>query len=293
MSAVATPVPPQAVQTEPTPAGQPPIQPVQPRNPDGTFAPQAVQPPAPAPVPVAPPVSKPYDILTEGDKVKVKFSDLPEVYEGTQQEILSKVTEALYNTKKWAQTRQPQQVHQPVQPVPQPQSPFATPEEKAAADQLLDLTARGLGLKNGDELKERMGFITQTTEETATRDLSINFMAQNPDYNPTQENSEKLAGIISKMVPSDEAWGRMPQQQQLSIMQAAHALAIQSKVYTANAPQTAQNLTGPPPPPPIPVQNSPRETYAGVPPELIPTINDTQAVILNKIAKLKEMGLMQ
>lgn len=292
-SAVAMPVPDGAVQTTPTSAAPTPAPVVQPRNPDGTFAaPQAT--PEPVQTPAAP--SAPAGPFSQEDigngRLRVKY-ETGETFEGTPAEIIAKTAEAHVNTKRWAQ-QQRQVTPQPV-PVqaPAPQSPFSTPEEKAAADQLLDLTAKSLGMRDGNELKERMGFITQTTESAATRDLSIQFMTSQPDYNPTQENSEKLAGIISTMVDSDEAWGRMPVQRQLAIMKAAHAMAIQNKVYAPAQAQPAQVTTGPTPPPPIPTQNAPRDAYSGVPQELIPNINDTQAVILQKIAKLKEMGIYQ
>src|SRR6185437_6772958 len=95
--------------------------PGQPRNPDGTFATPAPPPPTPAPVP------QPYSVVEEGGKVKIKFADLPEVYEGAnQQEALAKVAEALYNTKKYAQTlkAQPAPVQQAPSPAPAPQSRF-------------------------------------------------------------------------------------------------------------------------------------------------------------------------
>ena len=290
------------VQTVPTPAGTPPVAPVQPRDEQGRFAapPSQAQPPAPvqpAPAPAAPPPAPaPYAVEDLGNgRLRVKFADLPESYEGTQAEILPKVAEALYNTKKWAQTQRqapPQPAPAPVVPNPAPQV-FANVEEEQTAKYVADLQARYLGFPDAETMKREMGFIQQTTESSATRDLSIQFMASNPTFNPTPENSEKLATILANLVESDAAWARLPVQQQLSLMGAAHAMALQNNVYTAAPAQAPVQATSPNPPPPIPTGKAPQDTYAGVPPELIPTVNDTQAVILDKIAKLKERGLWQ
>lgn len=296
MSTVATPVPPQAIQTEPTPAGQPQPVPVQPRDDQGRFAPQAVQPPTPQPstAPVAPPApDAPYSVVDIGNgQVEVRFKDLPEIYRGTQAEILPKVADALYNTKKWAQSQR-QPAPQPVQP-PAPTSPWVNPEEKAAAEQLLDLTAKSLGYKSGEELRQRLNFIDSTTEEVGSRDLAVQFMSSQPDYNPTQQNSQIIAQVLDGW-GLEGMWDQLPSAKQLELMRGAHAYAIQNKLYTPATPQAAAPVATPsgPVPPPIPTQSAPRDEFSGVPKELIPTVNDSQTVILQKIGKLKEMGLWQ
>lgn len=301
-----TPSPEPQIQTTPTPAGTPPPIPVQPRDESGRFAPvaapaapapQTPPPPAvtaPTPAPVAAPATpQPYTLADLGNgRVKISY-ETGESFEGTPQEVIAKTAEAHVNTKRWAQ-QQRTQAPQPVTPTPVAQpanSPFSDPTEEQAANQLLDLTAKGLGYKNGDELRERMGFISQTTEAAAGRDLNIQFHASQPDFNATPENAEKLVQVIATLVPSDDAWGRMPQQQQLNIMRAAHAMAILSKAYDPVPPQATAPAASAPPP--IPTNRAPQDQFSGIPPELIPTVNDSQAVILDKIAKLKAGGYSQ
>lgn len=288
------------VQTTPTPAGTPQVTPVQPRNNDGTFAPVAA--PVAAPTPVAAPVpvptptptpAAPYATEDLGNgRVRVKFSDLPEVYEGTQAEILPKIAEALYNTKKYAQTLK-QTPPTPVAPVvvPPTSSLFADTVEEQAAGQLLDLIAKKAGYDKGEDLLKVLNHTTTTADDYQSNQLSIAFQAAQQDFNGTPENIEKLAQTIGLSVGSDAAWAQMNPQQQLYAMRQAHAYNLQNKIYEAR-PVTAAIPTVPPPPP-VPTGKSPQDAFAGVPPELVPTVNDSQAVILQKIEKLRQMGLSQ
>lgn len=298
---MSTPVvtPDQPIQTVPTPAGTPPIAPVQPRDENGRFTAPQPNTPSPAPNPVPAPSSQPaptpqpYTVKDLGNgQVEVTFADLPEIYRGTQADILPKVAEALYNTKKYAQTLKTQPVPQP-QPVtpPQHQSRFATPEDEQAANYVTDLVAKSFGFENAAQMRERVGNTVTTSQDYQDNQLAIQFMANNKDFNPTDENSAKIVDAIVNM-GFGELYENGNQSQRLNLMNMAHAYNLKTGVYQA-MPQTQaapQNPNLPPPPPP---NRAPQDTYAGVPQELIPTINDTQQQILEKIAKLKERGLWQ
>jgi len=297
------------VQTTPTPAGMPPPVPVQPRDDAGRFAPvpQAAPASTPTPAPVATPAvpvatptptpAAPYTLNDLGNgQFEVKFSDLPETYKGTQAELLPKIAEALYNTKKWAQTqRQTPPAPAPVPtPTPAPaNSRFADSVEEQAAGQLLDLIAKKAGYDKGDDLLQALSHTTSTADDYQSNQLAIGFQAQQPDFNGTPENIDKLSQTIGMFVGSDQAWAQMAPAQQLNAMRAAHAFNLQNKIYE---PRPATPATATPtvlPPPPVPTGKAPQDAFSGVPPELVPTVNDTQAQILEKIGKLKAMGYSQ
>jgi len=278
------------VQTTPTPAGMPaPVPPA----PTPVAAPVAPVTPA-APTPAATPTPYATEDLGNG-RVRVKFADLPEVYEGTQAEILPKIAEALYNTKKYAQTLKQTPPAAPAPPVvtPPTSSRFADTVEEQAANQLADLVAKRFGYENGDALQKALGHTVNTADDYQSNQLSISFQAAQPDFNGIPENVAKLASTIGMFVGSDEAWAQMQPAQQLNAMRAAHAYNLQNKIYEPRPAQAAPPPNVPIPPPPVPTAKSPQDQFSGVPADMIPTINDTQAVILEKTAKLRAAGYIQ
>jgi len=258
--------------------------PGQPRNPDGTFATPAPPPPTPAP-------PQPYSVVEEGGKVKIKFADLPEVYEGAnQQEALAKVAEALYNTKKYAQTLKAQPVQQPPAPPQQPvvtQSPFADPAEAATANYVLDLVAKSMNLPNGDALKEQMGFVTANTTDYASQTTALQFQAMQPDFNPTPENSDKLLQVLNDSGVG-QVFDSAPREQQVRMLQQAHAYCLMAKIYDPK-PATTQAPNVPTPPPPAPGGRT-AMPEGQLPDNLRATLNDTPEQIKAKWDEARRLG---
>lgn len=215
----------------------------------------AASPSSPAPAaPAAPVVAAPTPenpvVTTElpGGKFKVQYLT-GEVFEGTPTEILQKQGQAHVNTKNWAKQQVQNPPAPPTPPTPPP-SKFATPEEEATAKYVLELQAKGLGYDSVDQYKADLSRIQHNTEQFAGQNLSIQFAAAAPEFNATQENSDKLLKTVDDLGLTQQfVSGDTPQQ--LKILRAAHAFALQTKVYEPR-PATAAPTPTPIPPPPIP-----------------------------------------
>lgn len=173
-----------------------------------------------------------------------------EVFKGTASEILAKQGQSNYNTHQWAKAEIAKAKQPPAPPTPPPVSRFASPEEEATAKYVTELQAKALGYDNVEQYQAALSRIQQNTEQFAGQNLSVQFAAAAPEFNATPENSEKLLntvdklGLTSLMVSGDI-------NQQLNALRAAHAFALQTKVYEAKPSQAAPTPT-PIPPPPIP-----------------------------------------
>ncbi len=173
-----------------------------------------------------------------------------ETFKGTAAEILPKMGGAHVSTKLWAKDEIAKAKLPAAPPAPPSPKVFATPEEEATANYVTELQAKALGFSNVDEYKQALGRIQQNTEQFAGQNLSLQFAAAAPEFNATPENSEKLLntvetlGLTSLMVSGDS-------QQQLNALRAAHAFALQTKIYDAR-PSAAPLPVTPIPPPPIP-----------------------------------------
>jgi hypothetical protein len=206
--------------------------------------------PAAAPIPAATAPTPENPVVTTdlgNGQFEVKYLT-GETFKGTATEILQKQGQAHVNTKNWARN-QVQPTTPPAPPVPPP-SKFSTPEEEATAKYVTDLQAKFLGFNSAEEYQQALGRVQQNTDQFAGQNLSIQFAASAPEFNATQENSDKLLNTIDSLGLTQQfVAGDTPQQ--LKILQAAHAYALHMKVYDAKP--VATNIPTPPvPPPPIP-----------------------------------------
>lgn len=198
-----------------------------------------------------------------------------ETFKGSAAEILQKQGQAHVNTKNWAK----QQTQTPPAPVVPPPSKFATPEEEATANYVTELQAKALGFNSASEYKQALNRVQQNTEQFAGQNLSIQFAAAAPEFNATQENSDKLLqtvddlGLTQQFIGGDTG-------QQLKILRAAHAYALQTKVYEPKPATTVAPVT-PAPPPPIP-QSGPVD-ISTVPEDLKVDVNMTKDEIQRRI----------
>lgn len=241
--------------------------------------PSAPAPAAPAaPVVTAPTPENPVVTTDLGNgQFEVKYLT-GETFKGTATEILQKQGQAHVNTKNWAKQQVQNQPAPPTPPTPPP-SKFATPEEEATAKYVLELQAKGLGYDSVDQYKADLSRIQHNTEQFAGQNLSIQFAAAAPEFNATQENSDKLLqtvedlGLTPSFVSGDT-------QQQLKILRAAHAYALKEKIYDPR-PATAAPTPTPIPPPPIP--SSGPVDLTTIPDDLKVDVNMTKDEIQRRI----------
>lgn len=209
---------------------------------------QATAPPA-LPVAVEPTPENPVVTKELGNgQFEVKYLT-GETFKGTAAEILSKQGQSNYNTHQWAKAEiaKAKQVSAPVNPPPQ--SPFATPQEEDTARYVTELQAKFLGFKSAEEYQEALGRVQQNTEMFAGQNLSVQFAAVHPEFNGTPENSEKLLNTVESLGLTPLMVNGDPNQQ-LNALRAAHAFALQNKIYEPKP--TVQATTPQIPPPPIP-----------------------------------------
>lgn len=254
--------------------------PGQPRNADGTFAapPPAAPAPLPEPTPENPVVTQD---LGQG-KFKVKYVT-GETFEGTAAEVLAKTGQAHVNTKLWAQNKAKEVEQPPAAPV-QPTSRFKSPEEKQVADYVANL----LGFDNIEALEHRFGYVEQNTTDYASQSTALKFQAAQPDYNPTPDNSAKLMQVINDSGVG-EAFDAATPEQQVRMLQQAHAYCLMTKVYDAK-PQTTAAPAVPVPPPPAPGGRA-QVPQGQLPDNLIATMSDTPEQIKAKWEEARRLGL--
>lgn len=238
-------------------------------------------PAAPAAIPVAVEPTPDNPVVTKdlgGGQFEVKYLT-GETFKGTASEILAKQGQAHVSTKLWAKTEIEKAKQPPPPPTPAPVSPFASPEEEATAKYVADLFAKQMGYDNADQLKQAQGRIQQNTEQFAGQNLSIQFAAAAPEFNATPQNNEKLLDTV-------ETLGFTPMllsgdiNQQLNALRAAHAFALQNKIYEPK-PTTAPTPTPQIPPPPVP-STSPAD-LSTVPDDLRVDVNMSKEEIQKRI----------
>lgn len=239
-------------------------------------------PAAPAPPPAEPTPDNPVVTKDLGNgQFEVKYLT-GETFKGTASEILARQGQAHVSTKLWAKTEIEKAKQPPAPPTPSPASRFASPEEEATAKYVADLFAKQMGYDNAEQLQQEQGRIQQNTEQFAGQNLSVQFAAAAPEFNATPENSEKLLdtveslGLTPLMVNGDPS-------QQLNALRAAHAFALQNKIYEPKP--TVQTTTPQIPPPPIP-STGPTDLSA-VPDDLKVDVNMSKDEIQRRIELAK------
>jgi hypothetical protein len=201
-----------------------------------------------------------------------------ETFQGTAAEVATKIGQAHVNTKNWAKS----QTAQPAAPVPETPapSPFASPEEEQTAKYVLELQAKGLGFKSVEDYREALTRIQSTTERTAGEHLSIAFAASAPEFNATAENSEKLLNTIDVLGLTPNFMSNDPTMQ-LNALRAAHAFALQNKIYEPKPAVQATPVIAPPPPPPPP--SSGQADLSTVPEDLRVDVNMSKEEIQKRM----------
>lgn len=214
-----------------------------------------------------------------GGQFEVKYLT-GESFKGTAAEVLSKVGQSHVTTKQWAQA-EVAKTKQPAAPVPTPEpSRFSSEEEKATAKYVTELQAKELGFASVDEYKQALGRIQQNTEQFAGQNLSVQFAASAPEFNGTPENSEKLLNTIDTLGFTQQ-FATGDTKQQLNILRAAHAFALQTKIYDPRPAIAAPVATPIAPPPPIP-SSGPVDLNT-VPEDLRVDVNMTKEEIQRRI----------
>jgi hypothetical protein len=266
----------------------------QPRNPDGTFAAVAPAEPPPAPTPADPTPDNPVIVSDLGNgRFQARYLT-GEKFEGTAQEVLAKTGQAHVNTKQWAQAKVAEAQQQLEAPAAPPAAPslFANPEEEQVANYTANLVARKLGYPDADTMVRALGHIQDSTIDYSSQLTAVQFQAQAPDFNPTAENNAKLFGVIQQSGVSDEYFGKLTRDQQVSMMRQAHAFCIQSGAYQPKpGPSSIPRMAVPPPPPPV-SGSQPALVSGQIPADLMAQPGDSLEVIKQKWEKAAALGLV-
>lgn len=275
-----------ASQATPTPGDRP-------RNADGTFAPVAAAPAAP-PAPVQPTPENPVVTTDLGNgQVEVKYLT-GETFKGTVAEVAAKIGQSHVTTKQWAQSEVAKAKVPPPPPVPEPPSPFSDPEEAAVAKYTANLVAKTLGYPDADTMVRALGHIQDSTVDYSSQLTALQFQAKAPDFNPSPENNDKLFGAITESGITDEYFGSLAREQQVKLMQQAHAYCLATGAYQPKPAATTTTPRIPQPPPPAPSGSNPPPVTGGViPPELQAQPGDSLEVIKEKWAKASALGLVE
>lgn len=238
---------------------------------------------APVPVPVAEVAPTPDNPVVTKDlgngQYEVKYLT-GETFKGTASEILIKQGQSNFNTKMWAKD-EIAKAKQPPTPEPAKTSLFATPEEEATAKYVTELQAKALGFPNAESYQEALSRVQQNTEQFAGQNLSIQFAAAAPEFNATPENSEKLLNVVDQLGLTQQFVNGQTDQQ-LNILRAAHAFALQTKVYEPR-PEKTQTAPVTPPVPPPPIPSSGPVDLSTVPDDLKVDVNMTKEEIQRRI----------
>lgn len=271
----------------------------QPRNPDGTFAastpiPEPIQsPPPPPPAPVEPTPDNPVIVSDLGNGQFEARYLTGEKFTGTAAEVLANTGKAHVSTKLWAKDQVAQaQIQQPPAPQPPP-SPFSDPQEEAVAKYTAGLVAKLLGYGDADQMARALGHIQDSSIDYSSQLTALQFQAKAPDFNPTPDNNQKLFKVITDSGISDAEFGQKTREQQVMLMQQAHAYCVQTGQYQPKPQVQTQQPRAPQPPPPLPGSSSqPLVTGGVIPAELQANPGDSLEVIRQKWEKAAALGLV-
>lgn len=215
-----------------------------------------------------------------GGQYEVKYLT-GETFKGTATEVLAKVGQSHVSTKQWAQS-EVAKAKVPATPVLPEPSKFSTPEEEATAAYVMELFAKKAGYNSSEQMLQEQARIRNNAEQFAGQNISVQFAAVAPEFNGTAENSDKLLNTV-KTLGLDSLLSSNDPGQQLNALRAAHAFALQNKIYDPRpaAPVAVAPVVATPPPPPIP--NSGPVDLSTVPEDLRVNINMSKEEIQRRI----------
>lgn len=199
----------------------------------------AVETPAVPTVETTPP---PFTVTQDGGKFKAQLAT-GEVFEGaSDREVLDKVLASKVNTTLWAKGKaqlpdddtlralRPDLFVAPTAVAPKVET-AATVDP--AQDFLMDTVAKGLGLKDANELKAFVGGIRQSDAQQQTNRVVLDFQRQAPDFPNTNEAFDKLGKFMDEAGIPLTAKG----------MVAAHLACKATNVYQPLTPEQVKATT--------------------------------------------------
>lgn len=231
-----------------------------------------VAPPAEAPVVEQQPVAAPqlFERSDAGDgKIQVRLNT-GEVFTGTPDELVEKLAHSAAHTHVYGKQLKTKlaayEQQQPVQQAPIQQAPAVDPAEQMIAD----ITARNMGFSNAAEMRQAYERINSSQAEIQGKIIANQFMAENPDFGPSDHNSRVLTSILAD--------NGMPETPQTLAM--AHNWAKAQGLYEQVTPQPrGQQWNRPQPPPALP-QGASSQGASGI------SEMDLQSMPLDKLAEL-------
>jgi len=202
-----------------------------------------VAPPAEPQQPVAPPAPALFERVDAGDGKQTVRLNTGEVFTGTPEELVEKLAGSAAHTHNYGrQLKTKLAAFEQQQPVQQPviqQAPAVDPAEQMIAD----ITARNMGFANAAEMRQAYERLNANQAEVQGRIVANQFMAENPDFGPSEHNSRVLTMILAD--------NGMPETPQTLAM--AHNWAKAQGLYEQVTPQPrGQQWNRPQPPPALP-----------------------------------------
>jgi hypothetical protein len=173
--------------TMPNPAEQTPAAPQEPQQ----TAPPVQQAP---PEPPAPQLFERTPL--EDGKFQVRLNT-GEIFTGTNDELVEKLAGSAAHTHNYGRKLKTELDTFKQQPVQQPNVPQPAPVDPAE-QMIADITAKNLGFQNAAEMKAAYERINGNQMEIQGRMVANQFMAENPDFAPSEHNSRVLTEALAQ-----------------------------------------------------------------------------------------------
>jgi hypothetical protein len=177
-----------------------------------------------------------------------------EIFTGTPDELVEKLahssaTTHVYGKRLKTELEQARQ-QQPQAPPQQPTAPHIDPAEQMIAD----ITARNMGFDNAAQMKQAYTQMHMSQQEIQGRIVANQFMAENPDFAPSEHNSRVLTEILQQ-----QGIQETPQ----TLAMAHHYLKSTGQYEQVSVPPRGQQWNRPQVPPQVP-NGTPSSNAPGV-----------------------------
>lgn len=166
---------------------------------------------------------------------------------GTPDELVEKLAHSSAQTHVYGK-RLKSELDQARQPPPTQQQP-APPQVDPAEQMIADITARNMGFDNAAQMKQAYTQMHMSQQDIQGRIVANQFMAENPDFAPSEHNSRVLTEILQQQGISET-----PQ----TLAMAHHYLKSTGAYEQVSVPPRGQQWNRPQPPPSIPSGQSPQ-----------------------------------
>ena len=196
-----------------------------------TPSPETTEPVSPV-APTAEALAEPVSITKSEDGQYNVQLETGEKFTGSADEVIATISKAKLETGKWGRELKAEMeaIKEQMGPISQaltPKEPAPTPEqlqEQQLLDYWAEQNAKTLGFANAQEMRDMLGVIRQTTEQTRDNNLAAAFFAQCPEFPMNKDASEQLTAALTEMhIP--------PGRETVEQLKMAHAYCVQFGKY--------------------------------------------------------------